>query len=54
MENYRIKMFAIEELGKGHVTLLGEFKNWEDIKIVPRDFDKDIVVEFEVYFLGEE
>jgi len=50
----KIKMFALQDLGEGHVTLLGEFNNWEDIKICPRDFDKDVVVEFEVYYLGEE
>ena len=50
----KIKMFAVEENGTGHVTLLGEFNSIEEIKIKPTDFDKDIQVEFEEYFIGGE
>lgn len=50
----KIKLFAIEEHGQGNVALLGEFNNLEDITIRIADFDKDIVLEFEEYYLGGE
>ena len=49
-----IKVFAIEDNGNGFVTQLGEFRSLDDFKIRPADFDKDILIEFEEYFLNEE
>lgn len=51
----KIKMFAnhIED-GEEYSELLGEFNSLEEIKIRPRDFDKDVWVEFEEYFIGGE
>jgi hypothetical protein len=48
----KIKMFAIQDYGNGFVSLLGEFDNYEDIKISCGDFEKDVVIEFEEYYLG--
>lgn len=48
----KIKMFAIDDYGNGYVTLLGEFNNFEDIRINTGSFAKDVVIEFEEYFIG--
>ena len=56
METIRkIKMFAnhIED-GEECSELLGEFNSLEEIKIRPRDFDKDVWIELEEYWIGEE
>lgn len=50
----KIKLFAIEEDGNGFVTQLGEFEKLEDIKIRPADFSKDVIIEMEEYWIGEE
>lgn len=49
----KIKMFAnrIED-GEEYSDFLGEFNSLEEIKIRPHDFDKDIWIEFEEYFIG--
>jgi hypothetical protein len=48
----KIKMFAIDDYGNGYVTLLGEFNNYEEIRINTGSFAKDVVIEFEEYFIG--
>ena len=50
----KIKVFAISDYGNGFVSLLGEFDNYEDISIQAGDFNKDVVLEFEEYWIGEE
>lgn len=50
----KIKMFAIDDYGNGFVSLLGEFNDYEDIRIHTGDFSKDVVIEFEEYHLGGE
>ncbi len=50
----KIKVYAIDDYGNGYVSLLGEFDNYEDIKINTGSFSKDVVVEFEEYYLGKE
>lgn len=47
-------MFSTQDYGEGFVTLLGEFNSLEEITIRPRLFDKDEVVSFEVYYIGDE
>lgn len=47
-----IKVFAVEDNGNGFVTSLGEFRNLEDLVIRPADFDKDVVINFESYWIG--
>ena len=49
-----IKVFAVEEEGRGFVTCLGEFRELEDLKIRPADFARDIVIEFEQYEIEDE
>jgi len=49
-----IKVFAVEDNGEGFVTLLGEFRDLEDLKIRPADFDKDVIINFESYWIGKE
>jgi hypothetical protein len=50
----KIKVFAIEEEGNGYVTLLGEFNTLEEIIIRPADFSKDVQIEFEEYWIGQD
>lgn len=50
----KIKMFATDDYGNGFVTLLGEFNNYEEIRINTACFSQDVVIEFEEYFIGEE
>lgn len=50
----KIKMFAIDDYGNGYVSLLGEFENYEEIRINTGSFSDDVVIEFEEYFIGGE
>lgn len=51
----KIKLFATYEVnGEQFADLLGEFATMDDIKIRPADFAKDVQLEFEEYFIGEE
>lgn len=50
----KIKVFAIDDYGNGFVTLLGEFKDYEDIRIQTGAFSKDTVIELEEYWIGED
>lgn len=48
----KIKMFAVD--GDDFVTLLGEFNNYEDIRINTGSFSKNVLIEFEEYYIGGE
>lgn len=49
-----IRVFAIEEYGKGFVTQLGDFETLEEVRILPHIFKEGVVIEFEEYKTHED
>lgn len=47
-------MFAIDTSQDDFVSLLGEFNSLEEIIINPADYSKDVRLEFEEYWLGDD
>jgi hypothetical protein len=43
----KIKVYATDGYGEGHVLQIGEYDNWEDIELRVSMFDDSVVFTFE-------